>query len=90
MLIYSAHIPHSPALLRHISRSKIAIFRKTKNAMAEIADDIHALQSVTVPDITGMALSLSSLQHRIDDLQLSGMELAEQAAQDTAETPAAS
>lgn len=43
-------------------------------ARSAIADDINALQAVTVPDIAGMALSLASLQHRIDDLQLSGVE----------------
>ncbi len=48
-------------------------------ARSAIADDINALQSVTVPDITGMALSLGSLQHRIDDLPLSGVEPGEQA-----------
>jgi uroporphyrin-3 C-methyltransferase len=43
-------------------------------ARSAIADDINALQSVTVPDITGMALSLGSLQHRIADLSLAGTE----------------
>ncbi len=52
MLIYSAHIPHSPALLRNISRSKLAIFRKTKNAIAEIADDLHARRIETIVVIT--------------------------------------
>ncbi|KAF0192231.1 MAG: hypothetical protein FD165_856 [Gammaproteobacteria bacterium] len=56
-------------------------------ARSAIADDINALQSVTVPDITGMALSLGSLQHRIDDLPLSGVEPGEQAG--STEAPAA-
>lgn len=84
MLIYSAHIPHSPALLRHISRSKIAIFRKTKNAIAEIADDLHARKIESIIFITphGRGLAKSFVvqvarRHKINlsavgDFQTSG------------------
>ena len=84
MLIYSAHIPHSPALLRNISRSKIAIFRKTKNAMAEIADDLHARKIESIIFITphgrGLAKSFVAQvarRHKINlgaigDFQTSG------------------
>ncbi|MEK7125853.1 MAG: hypothetical protein AAB880_02940 [Patescibacteria group bacterium] len=73
MLIYSAHIPHSPALLRNISRSKIAIFRKTKNAIAEIADDVYARKIESIVFITpagrGLAKSFAvqvARRHKIN------------------------
>ncbi|MDP1709281.1 MAG: AmmeMemoRadiSam system protein B [Candidatus Komeilibacteria bacterium] len=52
MLVYAAHLPHSPALLRNINKSKLALFKKTKNAVAEIAADLYARQINTIVFIT--------------------------------------
>lgn len=52
MLIYSAHLPHSPALLPHLAGKNIREFRKTRLAIAAIAADLQERQAETVVFIT--------------------------------------
>lgn len=59
------------ALLAADERLKDASDPALIAARSAITDDIHALQAVTAPDLTGLALTLSSLQQRIDDLPFS-------------------
>ncbi len=47
MLIYSAHIPHSPALLPHLTKGQAKVFLKTRRAIGEIAADLYSRQ----PDV---------------------------------------
>lgn len=55
MLIYAVHIPHSPVLLRNINKSKLALFKKTRTALAEIAADLYARKIDTIVLITPQA-----------------------------------
>lgn len=52
MLIYSAHLPHSPALLPHLYGKKSGECRKTRAAIAEIAGDLYARKIETIIFIT--------------------------------------
>lgn len=52
MLIYSAHLPHSPALLPHLAGKRAREFRKTRLAIAAVASDLGARQVETIVFIT--------------------------------------
>lgn len=58
MLIYAAHLPHSPALLPQIAKSKAQLFKKTKRAIAEIAADLYARNPATLLLITPLGAGL--------------------------------
>lgn len=52
MLTYSAHLPHSPALLPHLYGKKASECRKSRAAVAEIAGDLYARKIETIVFIT--------------------------------------
>ena len=52
MMTYAAHLPHSPLLLPQIGKSKTALFKKTRRAVAEIAGDLYARRIDTLLLIT--------------------------------------
>lgn len=52
MLTYSAHLPHSPALLPHLYGKKSSECRKSRAAIAEIAGDLYGRKIETVVFIT--------------------------------------
>ena len=58
MLIYAAHLPHSPALLPQIAKNKVQLFKKTKRAIAEIAADLYARNPATLLLITPLGAGL--------------------------------
>ncbi len=48
MLVYAAHIPHSPLLLPIISRHKSRLFKMLRDAVHDISFDLHAQQVDTL------------------------------------------
>lgn len=63
MLIYAAHLPHSPLLLSQIGKSKTILFKKTRRAIAEVAGDLYVRNIETLILITphGPGLSASHI-----------------------------
>jgi|GEM_PF-1871802 len=58
MLIYAAHLPHSPALLPQIAKNKAPLFKKTRRAIAEIAADLYARNPSALILITPLGAGL--------------------------------
>jgi len=52
MLVYAAHIPHSPLLLPQIGKERSRLFKKIRGAIKTIAEDLYARKVDTVITIT--------------------------------------
>jgi len=59
MLSYIAHIPHSPLLLKQISKDKYKQYKKTVDAIHDIADDLYSRNIDTIITITGHGTGFS-------------------------------